>query len=453
MTVTDYKAVLEYYPASVPRYTSYPTAPHFKKGAGENILRSTLRKINKDAAVSIYVHIPFCDRLCWFCGCHTKHTKKYAPIEKYIDHLCAEVELLGKKLKHPIGISHLHFGGGSPSLLKPNDLQRIKAALNKFFLFCKTTQISFEIDPSDASADMYEGLLEFGITRASIGVQDFDPNVQKAINRIQTFEQTQSVATKLRSLGITSLNIDALYGLPKQSGTRLERTINLCMQLSPDRITLFGYAHVPWLKAHQRLIAQNELAGSIERFENMQSAAKQLIQGGYCPVGIDHFAKPEDDLAIASKTGNLRRNFQGYTTDSAPYMFGFGASSIGRSPIGFIQNTIATNSYQQQISQGILPVDKGYELSPEDIYRGQLIEQIMCNFTIDMESIKAPSNDVLKSAFRAANKFATRDPFGLLAVNGSKLTIPENHRAFTRIVASQFDQYLRQSNTQYSKAV
>lgn len=449
----DPEKVLEFYPRALPRYTSYPTAPQFKSGVGESVLETALSKLTENKPVSIYLHIPFCDRLCWFCGCHTKHTNKYEPIKRYIDSLCEEINLIGRRINGPVKVSHLHFGGGSPSLIRSKEMRLLKQTLKRYFTFDDETEISVEIDPSDANDDFYKSIEALGATRASIGVQDFDPEVQRLINRTQSFEITEIVVKELRAIGVKSVNIDALYGLPKQTNERVEHTVQRCISLKPDRMAMFGYAHVPWFKPHQIMIKERDLPGQIERFEQMQNASRLLNQSGYTSIGIDHFALPDDSLSIAQKNGVLRRNFQGYTTDSADIMLGLGASSIGRSPNGFMQNTVATNLYEKRIAAGVLASDKGYELRTIDLYYGSLIERLMCDFKVDIASLPFAASEFVSRSIETANNFIASDPFQLVEINGTHLRIPEYARPFTRIVASQFDQYLKQATVRFSKVV
>ena len=295
----NYQAILDHYNQPVPRYTSYPTAPQFKPDIGEEIFEEGMGKINDDAPVSVYIHIPFCDRLCWFCGCHTKHTLKYAPVAQYVKTLTKELELLSQKYAARPRLGQLHLGGGSPSLLKGPELAELKEKLELVFEFTPNTEISVEIDPSDVDPSIICGLVDFGTTRVSIGVQDFHPEVQAAINRPQSYEITRDVIQQLRQAGINSINIDALYGLPLQTETRLLDTIHQCISLQPDRMALFGYAHVPWLKKHQRLIKTEDLPGTLVRFLHAKSAGCALEFAGYQSIGIDHFAKADDSLALS----------------------------------------------------------------------------------------------------------------------------------------------------------
>ncbi len=449
----DYKAVLEHYHRPVPRYTSYPTAPQFTPGVGAELFDKSLGNLNPSEPVSAYIHIPFCDRLCWFCACHTKHTLKYEPIAAYMETLAEEFRLFSERMTFRPRLGQLHLGGGSPSLLRAGELALLRQVLERAFEFDGDTEISVEIDPCDVDPGTIEGLIELGLTRASIGVQDFHPEVQAAINRPQGFEITRDVVGGLRDAGIKSINIDALYGLPLQSMDRLVQTIEQCISLKPDRMALFGYAHVPWLKKHQKLIRTDDLAGPYERFEHAKTAAGLLVSTGYQAIGIDHFALPQDTLAIAARTGTMHRNFQGYTTDSHETMIGFGASSIGRFADAYVQNTVPTNKYQSDVNSGILPKDNGLKLTAEDRLRGHIIERLMCDFSIDFGSLGDHVANQVESCFAQAQTFVAEDLFELCSLDGTILTVQPQARSFARIVAAQFDAYYQPERFRYSKAV
>ncbi|MGI9363852.1 MAG: oxygen-independent coproporphyrinogen III oxidase [Rhizobiaceae bacterium] len=449
----DPELILEHYQKPVPRYTSYPTAPQFKPNTGAEFFDAAILDLPEDAPVSAYIHIPYCDRLCWFCGCHTKHTLKYAPVSRYVQSLIREIALLDQRLAFRPRLGQLHLGGGSPSLLNGNDLKAIREALAKTFDIDNQTEISVEIDPSDVNDGSINRLVEFGLTRASIGVQDFHEDVQAAINRPQSYEVTADVVDQLRAAGVRSVNIDALYGLPLQTLPRLLKTIDQCISLQPDRIALFGYAHVPWLKKHQKLICENDLAGPLDRYQHAQEAAILLRRSGYESIGIDHFAMPKDSLAKASRNGRLRRNFQGYTTDHHETLLGMGASSIGRFAQGYVQNTVATHQYQAEVTAGILPKGKGLQLTDDDKLRGYLIERLMCDFAIDFDTLSGHPDHLVEVCVRQARNAAAMDRFGLCTMNGSRFEIAPQAKAFTRIVAAIFDAYYQTEKFQYSKAV
>jgi oxygen-independent coproporphyrinogen III oxidase len=449
----DPEAVLASCRSAVPRYTSYPTAPHFADQAGLAIAQSRLAALKPDEAVSLYMHIPFCDRLCWFCGCHTKHTLKYAPVEAYAGALIREMATVRETVGYPVGLAHVHLGGGSPSMLCQPEFDRLARALRDNFAIDGNTEISVEIDPSDVTAETLRGLSALGVTRASIGVQDFDAKVQKAINRPQTFEQTRDVVEALRASGIGSINIDALYGLPLQTEDRLVSTIEKVLSLAPDRIALFGYAHVPWLKKHQTMIRDEDLPGTQDRFRHAALAAGQIADGGYQRIGIDHFAKPEDGLAIAAREGRLFRNFQGYTTDGCRTLIGLGASAISSYGDAYVQNIVPTSQYEKAALAGRLTAMRGVQLNSDDRIRAYIIERLMCDFALSFDALERVFGPAARPYVAEARIACARDRFGLCTVTGDGLAIREETRPFARIVASWFDAYLDEGSARYSKAV
>jgi len=321
--------LLRKYSGAVPRYTSYPTAPHFHEGIDDTTYRGWLGALNHRNRISLYLHIPYCDRLCWFCACHTKHTLKYEPIAVYLEALKQEIAAVGALVSPDAVVSAVHFGGGSPTMLKPDDMVSLMDCLRRHFTFGLDPEISVEMDPNDLDDGRYDALAAVGMSRASLGVQDFDDKVQKTINRIQSFQQTKSVVDAVRARGVHSVNCDILYGLPFQTCETLKKTVGQIVSLNPDRVALFGYAHVPWMKKHQSLIPEHALPDIAERYRQMTMAGEMLRQAGYGQIGIDHFAKPADTLCQAAEAGALRRNFQGYTTDTADALIGLGASSVG----------------------------------------------------------------------------------------------------------------------------
>ncbi|MDJ0612333.1 MAG: oxygen-independent coproporphyrinogen III oxidase [Rhizobiaceae bacterium] len=367
----------------LPRYTSYPTAPHFNRHSAKEAQSILFSSVDNENPVSVYIHIPFCDRLCWFCGCHTKHTLKYEPIKIYVDTLIEEINQFSSRIGIKPKIASLHFGGGSPSMLKPVEAKLLSEVLEKVFRFLPSTEVSVEVDPNDTSEEMIEALACLGMTRASLGVQDFNPIVQDAINRPQSFEDTWELVERLREAGISSLNIDALYGLPFQTKNSIKKTIRQILSMDPDRIALFGYAHVPSIKKHQNLIDVRNLPEDAERIEQSLAARAEILNAGYEAVGIDHFAKKADALAISKRNLTLRRNFQGYTTDRADLLLGFGASSISSSDKAYVQNTVATGNYMRLVTDKKSVAERGFVLSSDDQIRAYMIEKLMCNFQID----------------------------------------------------------------------
>lgn len=449
----DAAQILQKYAKPVPRYTSYPTAPHFNPGIGGAILPEMISAATGGERISAYMHIPFCDRLCWFCACHTKQTQRYDPVQAYVGSLANEMELYRQQFSRKPVLAHLHLGGGSPSLLKHEDFNRIASALEKTFVIDGQTEISMEIDPNDHGEDLLSGMKRLGVTRVSIGVQDFDPVVQEAINRPQSFERTRDLLLAVRSLGIQSVNIDALYGLPLQTIERLENTVGGVVDLLPERVALFGYAHVPWMKKHQTMIREDDLPGTLERFEQAQRAEALLTGAGYVKIGIDHFARPGDGLEKAAREGTLRRNFQGYTTDSCKTMLPLGASAIGRAASGYVQNLVPTGQYRTCIDNGKPAAAKGYRFTPADLIRAHVIERLMCDFEFRFEPLPqrfgAMGHDLVKEAVAIARN----DEDGLCEADDVAFRIPLPARPFARIVASWFDAHMRQSAFQYSRAV
>lgn len=441
------------YSAPVPRYTSYPTAPHFTDAVDEDSYRSWLAGTDRAKPVSVYIHIPFCDKLCWFCGCHTKHTTRYEPIASYMEILGREIELVADALGFAPEIERLHLGGGSPSLVKPPDMRRLRDQLEAAFRFSPKSEISIEIDPSDATEALYEALATLGVTRASIGVQDFNRDVQKAINRPQGFPLTRNVVERLRDIGIGSVNIDALYGLPHQTPETLADTIEKVISLEADRIALFGYAHVPWMKKHQKLIDEKQLPGILERFGQARLAERLLADAGYDQIGIDHFARPGDSLAVAAAGGRVHRNFQGYTEDDCETLIGLGASSIGRTVSGYVQNIPASGQYSARVSEGRLPVGRGIRLGSDDIVRGKFIERLMCDFRVDLDAFRDDYGAEGAVIAKEAEAAARGDADGLCLLRDNWFCVPNPARPFVRTVASWFDAYMENSRARYSVAV
>ena len=344
---------------NVPRYTSYPTAPHFHPGIDATVYRGWLEALGNGDEISLYLHIPYCDRLCWFCACHTKQTRHYEPVTAYLRSLHAEIATVARIVAGKAGVRAVHLGGGSPTMLKPEDMVALGAALRASFDFLPDARISVEIEPNDMDDGRLDALAEIGMTRASLGVQDFDPKVQKAINREQSFLLTKTVVDGVRSRGVESVNLDLLYGLPHQTRESVSSTVAQALTLEPDRIALFGYAHVPWFKKHQTMIDEAWLPGPVERFEQSQLAARAIVDKGYEAIGLDHFAKPGDALAVASRSGRLHRNFQGYTEDRCETLIGLGPSSISQFRQGYAQNMPSTAEYGRMVAGGGLAAIRG----------------------------------------------------------------------------------------------
>ncbi len=437
--------------AKVPRYTSYPTAPHFQDGIGAPEFVSWLEQIPAGSRISLYLHVPFCRRLCWFCACRTQGTQSEDPVIAYAQTLRDEIALLARHLPDNVTLSRLHWGGGTPTLLPPDEILRLTDAIFQVAPLAPGAEFSVEIDPNEADDARLDALARAGMNRASIGVQDFDPEIQKAIGREQSYELTRRISEGLRARGITSLNADILYGLPFQDQMRIADSVQKLLSLSPDRVALYGYAHVPWMSRRQQLIPSDSLPTPKERLALYETARALFTADGYDEIGIDHFALPTDGLAQAAKSGQLRRNFQGYTDDQAVALVGLGASSISRFPQGYAQNAPATATYTKAIRAGQFSVAKGHAFGGEDLLRARIIEALMCDFRVSGADLTARFGT---DPARIATLFqAARARFGdMVELKNGDLIIPREGRPLTRMIARVFDEY-DSAKAQHSAAV
>ena len=437
----------------LPRYTSYPTAPHFSEAVSSESYQSWLASIPGETSASLYVHVPFCRSMCWYCGCHTKITRLDEPIENYLTTLSREINLVADQLiEHPI-IRHLHFGGGTPTIMSPQAFLELVTHLRQRFSFADNAELAIEIDPRTLSREMTSALAVAGITRASLGIQSLDPVVQRAVNRVQDFDLIAQVTEDLRAADIRSLNFDLIYGLPLQTEASCIDTARQCIALQPERFAVFGYAHVPSFKKHQRKIDEAALAGSAGRLAQADAIAKTLVNAGYQRIGFDHFALPGDAISSAQRAGRLHRNFQGYTDDCSNTLIGFGASAIGRFQQGYVQNEVSVPRYAARVTNGEIATARGYELTAEDRLRADIIERLMCDLRIDLSGIgrrHAMTADRLLEMAPRLNELANEH---LVQIEGSVITIPESARLLIRTIASTFDAYLSASNNTYSSAV
>jgi oxygen-independent coproporphyrinogen-3 oxidase len=441
------------YDRGVPRYTSYPTAPHFTERIGAGDYGRWLAAVPVDSAVSVYGHIPFCDSLCWFCGCHTKIVRRYDPIAAYLDALTQEIELVGQALGTRRPLAQLHFGGGSPTILAVEDVAALRDRLERHFVFSDDTQFAVEIDPRDTERERIAAWAAAGLTRASLGVQDLDPEVQQAINRIQSFEDTRKVVDWLRAAGVRQINIDLMYGLPYQTVERSLDTVEQVLALAPDRLALFGYAHVPWMKRHQRLIPEAVLPDAETRFRQSRAVARRLVEAGYRPIGLDHFARPGDPLAAAQAAGALHRSFQGYSEDATPALIGLGASAIGTLPEGYVQNAVPIKAYAEAVRAGRLATVRGFKLGHDDRLRRAVIERLMCDMRADLPALAAAFG-VTAEVF--APELAALEPLkadGLVDVVDDAVRVTQRGRPLVRAVAACFDTYLGHGKARHSRAL
>ncbi|WP_312597911.1 oxygen-independent coproporphyrinogen III oxidase [Brevundimonas sp.] len=427
------------YDANAPRYTSYPTAAQFTPAVGAEQWGDWLARAPMDEAVSLYLHIPFCKRLCWYCGCNTRAMNRESVIASYVDLLLREADLVLARIGRPVRVGSIHLGGGTPNMLAPADLERLIAGLAARFDLGDCFEIAAELDPEVLTPEWVEAAGRIGLTRASLGVQDLSPDVQAAVNRPERFETIRWAAQALRAQGLVSLNLDLMYGLPRQTAENVVTTLGLVTTLRPERIALFGYAHVPWMKPHQKLIKDAELPDAPLRFLQSQAAARYLTGKGWTPIGLDHFALPHDGLAAAQRAGRLRRNFQGYTTDQAPVLIGLGVSSISRTPDGYVQNLSLEREWRAAVSAGRLPAARGVALNAQDVFVAAIIERLMCDFAVDVAQVAARHDRPVESVVGAWTLLQRFAEDGLVEIDGHRLSVTALGRPFVRAVCAAFD--------------
>ena len=440
MTQQKQLARLGLFDAKVPRYTSYPTAPHFAADVGPDRFGQWIKAIGQGSEISLYLHVPFCRRLCWFCACRTQGTATAAPVEAYLGVLKAELALLARYLPRDVRLSRLHWGGGTPTLLDPDQMRSLIEAVAQVAPLAPDGEFSVEIDPNEIDQARLDVLAEGGMNRASIGVQDFDPAIQATIGREQGFDVTHRAVEMIRERGVESLNADILFGLPHQDRASITATVQKLLSFSPDRVALYGYAHVPWMAKRQQMIPSDALPTPQERLALFETARDLFAWDGYAEIGIDHFALQGDGLARAQKAGTLRRNFQGYTDDPSEVLIGIGASAISRFAQGYAQNAPATSAHARAIGAGGFSTARGHVFTGEDKMRGRLIEALMCDFRIDAGEILRDFA-ITRPALMARLHDLNRQFEGLLQVSDDGLRIPPAARPLTRLIARSFDAY------------
>jgi oxygen-independent coproporphyrinogen III oxidase len=437
----------------VPRYTSYPTAPHFSAAVTAADYADWLGELRSSEPISLYLHVPFCDRMCWYCGCHTSVVHQRGPIIDYTNRLIEEIGLVAAVMARRPAVTTIHFGGGTPNMLAPDDLVRLFEALHRHFDILPNAEIAAELDPRVLTQPWIDAARAQGFNRASLGVQDANPDVQKVINRLQSTAQVRWSVEALRAAGFASVNLDIMYGLPHQTDERIATTVAEILRLAPDRIALFGYAHVPWMKAHQKLIAESTLPDVQARLRQQQLAAAMLMDAGYLRVGLDHFARPGDRLALALNRRKIRRNFQGYTTDLAETLIGFGASAIGRLPRGYVQNAVPVPQWRAALNEGRLPTARGIALTAEDRLRAAIIERLMCDGMVDLREVCLAHDahpDVIEPDLL---RLETLETDGLVRRRDRMIEITPRGRPFVRSVCAIFDGHLNRSSIRHAHAI
>lgn len=439
-----------------PRYTSYPTADRFTDAFTAQNQARHLANVAPESSLSLYFHIPFCNTICYYCACNKIITKDRALSAKYIDYLAREIAMQAACLPAPRKVEQMHFGGGTPTFLSPEELSRLMASIREYFDLQAGGEFSIEVDPRKVSPEYVALLAREGFNRMSVGVQDFDPLVQQAVNRIQSIEETRLVIDSARAEGFKSISVDLIYGLPHQNVERFGRTLDQVLAMQPDRLALYNYAHLPTRFMPQRRIAEADLPAADEKLQILQWAIEKLADAGYVYIGMDHFARPDDELAVAQRAGRLQRNFQGYSTHAECDLLAFGVSAIGKAGGAFSQNQRELEGYYAALDRHELPVMRGWALSEDDALRNSIIQSLMCHFELSFAAIEAQAG--IRFAEYFAHELADLQSLadaGLLRMSAEGLQVTEAGRMLVRIIAMVFDAYLRtdQQQRRYSKVI
>lgn len=427
----------------VPRYTSYPTAPHFQAATDDTAWCNWLQALPGNSRFALYVHVPFCREMCWYCGCNTQVLKSDRTLEQFLALLLGEIDRTVALLPPGAQLSSLHFGGGTPSIIGSDGLQRVAERLYRHFTIRPNAEIAIELDPRRFDAALLPGLQALGVNRTSLGVQSLDARVQAAINRHQPLDMVMRTADALRGAGINAINLDLIYGLPHQTVQTMIETAERSLQLRPDRIALFGYAHVPWMKPHQARIDTAALPDTAERFAQEAAAAAVLTAAGYARVGLDHFARRDDPMAKLAAAGDLHRNFQGYTTEVGDVLLGFGPSAISTLPQGYAQNISTVAGWREAVAAGRLPVARMRGVTPEDRLRRAVIEQLMCHLHVDLAVLAARHGLPVTLFDDDLARLARLEQHGIVARDDYVIDVAERGRPLVRQVCAAFDGYLR----------
>lgn len=449
MIVMDIRNLLARYGGDVPRYTSYPTAPHFGPEVDGGVYATWLAATDPAVPVSLYLHVPFCDELCLYCGCNTAVARRSDVRQAYAALLVREIGMVAAALGKRRRVTHVHWGGGTPTALPGKAMREVDAALRLHFDIDNDAEVAVELDPRHLAGDRIAALAAIGTRRASLGVQDFDPKVQQAIGRIQSQAQTAAAVAAMRGIGARSINLDLMYGLPYQTPAGAAETARRALALAPDRVAVFGYAHVPWMRRRQKLLPEGELPGPQVRFASRAAIDVTMREAGFAAIGLDHYARPQDSLARAASEGRLVRNFQGYTTDAAPLLIGLGASAIGTLTQGFVQNHADVPAWREAINAGRLAVARGIAPTPEDRMRGEIISRLLCDLSVNLGAVARRHNLALVWPV-AALRAMERD--GLLVFDHGRIRVREEARPFLRSIAALFDTRLAQAG-RHSQAV
>ncbi|KAF0152434.1 MAG: oxygen-independent coproporphyrinogen III oxidase [Ignavibacteria bacterium] len=442
-----------------PRYTSYPTAPHFTETFTPKKYLDEIIRTNNEAdtpALSLYYHLPFCDTLCYFCGCNMIITRNRDRIKEYIKYLKNEIYLLRTYLKADRKVVQLHWGGGTPTHLNPDEINDLISFINKNFEIAIGAEQGCEIDPRGLTKEHLESLRYGGFNRISMGVQDFNETVQKAVNRIQPEAMTREVVSWISELGFQSLNLDLMYGLPFQTIDNFEKTVDATIDISPDRIAVFNYAHVPWMKKHMNLINPEDLPSAEDKLQILKMTIEKLTNAGYDFIGMDHFAKPTDELSIAQREKKLYRNFQGYSTNAGTDLYGMGITSISQVGSCYVQNKKKEKEFFDSLNEQTLPIERGVYLTEDDILRRHVITKVMCDFELAFKSVEAKFgiefNNYFNSSLAALQEFVDDN---LVILTNDQLEVTQMGRLLIRNIAMSFDGYIerKEDKARYSRTV
>lgn len=452
-------SLLEKYSKAGPRYTSYPTAPYFTEQFAEKEWLEELHQAQSSGRdMSLYVHIPFCDTLCYYCGCNMVATHDYSKADTYLGYLFQEIDRVAALTSPERMARQVHWGGGTPTFLKPADIRRLFQHLASRFKIAPAAEISCELDPRELSREHIAALAESGFNRVSMGVQDLDEKVQKAVNRVQSEALIQQVYGWLREAGFNSINIDLMVGLPHQTVESFSLTLDKMIALGPDRLAVFNYAHVPWMKKHQKLIVESDLPDLPVKMALQKLMMERLADAGYVYIGMDHFAKADDEIVVAQRSKTLYRNFQGYTTHKDCDIYAFGVSAISQTAEVYVQNAKNLAEYQNRIASGGLATERGLRISRDDMIRREAISGIMCDLELDKAKFGRQWDIDFDVFFAdALDDFKELAADGLIALEPGIIRVTETGRIFLRNIAMPFDAYLRQQTTEikprYSKTL
>ena len=451
-------ALLEKYSQPGPRYTSYPTAPYFTESYGEKEWRDEIAQSQAAGRdLSLYVHIPFCDTLCYYCGCNMVATKDYNKASHYLSYLLREIDLLADLAGQGRAVRQLHWGGGTPTYLNPADIARLAQHLRSRFSFAPDIEAGCEVDPRELSQAHVVALRAAGFNRLSLGVQDLDSAVQHAVNRVQSEALIRQVLGWMRAEGFESINMDLMVGLPKQTVASFTRTLDQVIDMAPDRLAVFGYAHVPWMKKHQKLIQEIEIPRFNVRLEMQLLMHEKLAQAGYIYIGMDHFAKPGDELVKAQQEKTLHRNFQGYTTHKDCDIYAFGASAISQTDEVYAQNFKRLLDYESRVDARHLPVERGLRITRDDKIRRDAISKVMCDLSLERKPFAVQWGIDFDAYFESAlHGLKALEQDGLVRTSAERIQVTDIGRFFLRNIAMCFDAYLaaeQQDKPRYSRTI